>query len=98
PRTSPLLPYTTLFRSRCGSWIGRSGSSPAITSPAELRPSARAAEPPFRRRSGRSEAEQLARRLAEHVVEVVALPARQATHVGERDRKSTRLNSSHQIT
>src|SRR5690606_40172373 len=80
PPRSPLFPYTTLFRSRCGHFFvaAAAGSCPQPRHRPGVRAAAPARQPP-----------RLLLRPAQ-AAQRPALPGR-----ARRDRKSTRLNSSH---
>src|SRR5947208_7463698 len=85
PPSSPLFPYTTLFRSEMELWIDpsyiRAGYSWSFPAREELRVGVGSFWP------------------SDHVKEPTVRLARelQLEPVGYQDRKSTRLNSSHQI-
>src|SRR3546814_17746156 len=90
-RTDPLFPDPTLFLSGPALWRTEAQSAAPPT------PTARVREPRERRRTGDSPAPPLTRRpdSAGDRARTTAAVGRPRGRLGRRDRKSTRLNSSH---
>src|SRR3712207_9433004 len=91
PPRSTLFPYTTLFRS-----AQLRGDARRVAVRGEgLRPLHREAGLPQPARAAARGAAEEGRRVAGRAAPAAAPGAAAAKHVGARDRKSTRLNSSH---
>src|SRR2546430_11738528 len=87
PPRSTLFPYTTLFRSHTPvGWCREAGASdPPAAAPKQVQPSPRMGSPPPLSQSVSDNRQLLSRHLLNRLHQNLA----------ERDRKSTRLNSSH---
>src|SRR5699024_12310838 len=95
PLSVPLLPYTTLFRSLLVGMAARVGAAGTPCPPRGQRRVARTRTVPVGQEDGRCDGPTPGPEVRARILRRVVARTRTARTRPERDRKSTRLNSSH---